>query len=47
VIVDTKAWRVDMAATRERRAQIRAARGWRDVPKVQRHEPAMLTEAAE
>lgn len=47
VIVDTKAWRVDLAATRELRAQMRAARGWREVPKVQWHEPTMLPEAAE
>jgi N-methylhydantoinase B len=47
VIADTKTWRVDLAATRELRAHMRAARGWREVPKVQRHEPSMLTEAAE
>ena len=30
---------VDAAATAKRRAAIRAARGWREVPKVQRHDP--------
>jgi N-methylhydantoinase B len=36
VICDGK---VDHAATGKRRAEIRAARGWRDVPKVQREDP--------
>jgi N-methylhydantoinase B len=39
VIVDTKVWRVDLAATSRLRADIRAARGWREVPKVQWHDP--------
>jgi N-methylhydantoinase B len=39
VVIDTKAWRVDAAATAQRRSVIRARRGWRDVPKVQRHDP--------
>ncbi len=39
VVIDTKAWRVDAAATSERRSAFRVRRGWRDVPKVQRHEP--------
>jgi N-methylhydantoinase B len=39
VAIDTRAWRVDAAATAERRSAIRARRGWRDVPKVQRHDP--------
>jgi N-methylhydantoinase B len=39
VVIDTKAWRVDTAATAQRRSVIRARRGWRDVPKVQRHDP--------
>ena len=47
VIVDTAAWRVDEAATRKLRAEIAAARGWRDVPKVQWREPAALSQAAE
>ena len=40
VIVDTEAWRVDEAATEKLRAEIRSARGWREAPKVQWHEPA-------
>jgi N-methylhydantoinase B len=39
VVIDTKAWRVDAAATSERRSAFRVRRGWRDVPKVQRHDP--------
>jgi len=42
VIVDTKVSRVDVAATSRRRADIRAARGWREVPKVQWHDPVAL-----
>jgi N-methylhydantoinase B len=47
VVVDTANWRVDAAATQRLRAQIAAARGWREVPKVQWHDPVMLNEAAE
>ena len=47
VIVDTVAWRVDEAATKKLRAEIRTARGWREVPKVQWREPAALRQAAE
>jgi N-methylhydantoinase B len=47
VIVETRGWRVDDAATQKLRAEMRAARGWREVPKVQWHEPATLTQAAE
>jgi N-methylhydantoinase B len=47
VIVDTAAWRVDETATRKLRAEIAAARGWREVPKVQWREPAALSQAAE
>jgi len=47
VIVDTTAWRVDLIATKQRREQIRAARGWREPPRVQWHDPAMLNQAAE
>jgi len=47
VIVDTGTWRVDEAATRKLRTEIAAARGWRETPKVQWHEPASLTQAAE
>jgi N-methylhydantoinase B len=31
--------KVDQAATAKRRTEIRAARGWREVPKVQREDP--------
>jgi N-methylhydantoinase B len=47
VILDTKTWRVDEAATSKLRAEIAAARGWREVPKVQWYEPAVLTQAAQ
>jgi N-methylhydantoinase B len=47
VIVETKSWRVDTAATEKLRAEIAHARGWRDVPKVQRHDPVALNQAAE
>jgi N-methylhydantoinase B len=43
VIVDRK---VDAAATARRRAEIRAARGWREVPKVQWDDPLPLERAA-
>jgi N-methylhydantoinase B len=39
VVIDTKAWRVDAAATSKRRTGIRASRGWHEMPKVQRHDP--------
>src|SRR6187402_189043 len=42
VVVDTKAWRVDEAATVKLRAELRATRGWREVPKVQWHDPVAL-----
>jgi N-methylhydantoinase B len=47
VVVDTGTWRVDLVATETLRAEMRATRGWREVPKVQWHEPASLSEAAE
>ncbi|MBV8840859.1 MAG: hydantoinase B/oxoprolinase family protein [Alphaproteobacteria bacterium] len=47
VIVDTQRWRVDAAATQQLRSDMRAARGWREVPKVQWHEPAVPAQAAE
>jgi N-methylhydantoinase B len=47
VIVDTATWTVDAAATAQRRAEIKAARGWIDVPKVQWHDPMPLSRAAE
>ena len=34
VVVDTRAWTVDQAATKKRRAEIRAARNWPEVPTV-------------
>jgi N-methylhydantoinase B len=39
VVIDVKTWRVDDTATKKRRDAIRAARGWRDVPKVQWRDP--------
>jgi len=39
VVLDTQRWAVDAAATGIERARIRAARGWRTVPTVQRHDP--------
>jgi N-methylhydantoinase B len=39
VVIETGRWQVDAAATARRRAEIRAARAWREVPKVQRHDP--------
>jgi N-methylhydantoinase B len=47
VVVDTGTWRIDAAATEKLRAEIRAARGWREVPKVQWHDPVTLGQAAE
>jgi N-methylhydantoinase B len=47
VIVDRARWTVDAAATEKRRDEIRRARGWREVPKVQRHDPVALSQAAE
>ena len=34
VVIDTACWRVDHAATKERRAALRAARGWSETPAV-------------
>ncbi len=39
VVVDTKRWAIDAVASELERARIRAARGWREVPAVQRHDP--------
>jgi N-methylhydantoinase B len=47
VAIDTARWSVDEAATRQRRAAIAAARGWTEVPKVQRHDPVLRNRAAE
>jgi N-methylhydantoinase B len=45
VIVDTTRWTVDAAATAARREEIRRARGWEIVPKVQRHDPPKANQA--
>ena len=47
VVIDAGAWTVDAAATAKRRGEIRKARGWDTVPKVQRHDPVTLQRAAE
>jgi N-methylhydantoinase B len=47
VVVDLAQWKVDEAATKRRRDEIRKARGWTAVPKVQRHDPMPLSRAAE
>jgi N-methylhydantoinase B len=47
VVVDTALWTVDEKATAVRRAEIRRVRGWRQVPKVQWHDPVALARAAE
>jgi N-methylhydantoinase B len=44
VAVDTVRWTIDTAATAKAREEIRRARGWTEVPKVQWHDP--LTPAA-
>ena len=36
VVIDTDTWTVDRPATRARRARLRTARGWREIPKVSR-----------
>ena len=47
VIVDTKTWTVDAAATKAARDGLRAARAWREVPKVQWTDPVSEVRAAE
>jgi len=47
VIVDTATWIIDAALTTKRRAEIKSARGWTDVPKIQWHDPMPLSRAAE
>jgi N-methylhydantoinase B len=47
VVIDLPSWKVDEAATQRRRDEIRKARGWKSVPKVQRHDPMPLARAAE
>jgi N-methylhydantoinase B len=42
VIVDTRAWRVDTAGTDRLRADMRARRRWRDVPRVQWNDPQLI-----
>jgi N-methylhydantoinase B len=42
VVVNTRRWVVEAAATTKRREEIRATRGWREVPKVQRGNSAPL-----
>ena len=39
VVIDVQSWLVHERATEQRRAQIRAGRAWREVPKVQWTEP--------
>jgi len=47
VIVNVGNWTVDTARTARRRDEIRKARGWTVVPKVQRQDPVPLVRAAE
>ncbi|MBL8701590.1 MAG: hydantoinase B/oxoprolinase family protein [Alphaproteobacteria bacterium] len=47
VVVDTKTWRIDEAATAKARTEIRAKRAWREVPKVQWTDPVPAARAAE
>jgi N-methylhydantoinase B len=47
VVVDTRRWTVDPAATKQRRAAIAEMRGWRQVPKVLREDPSPVKKAAE
>jgi N-methylhydantoinase B len=48
VVIDLAAWAVDTNATARRREEIRRARGWREIPKVQRDDPdTALRRAAE
>jgi len=42
VVVDTQNWKVDEAATQRLRAEIRAARGWAESPKVLWEDPPHL-----
>jgi len=41
VVIDGKTGEVDLAATERRRAEIRARRGWRALPKVQWSDPTL------
>jgi N-methylhydantoinase B len=46
VVIDTRRWRVDEAATVEARAEIRRRRGWQMPPRVQREDPLSAAKAA-
>ncbi len=46
VMIDTVKWVVDTAATVKRHDEIRRARGWTEVPKVQREDPPGLADGA-
>jgi hypothetical protein len=41
VVIDAQGWIVNRQATEQRRARIRARRGWREVPKVQWTDPVV------
>ena len=45
VVVEAHTWSVDMAATQRLRQEIRAARGWTSVPKVQWHDAPKHSDA--
>jgi N-methylhydantoinase B len=47
VVIDLAGWTVDAEATARRRNEIRKARGWTSVPRVQWHDPEPLRRAAE
>ncbi len=46
VVVETQTWTVDAAATHRLRAEIRAARGWIEVPQVLWEEPGKRSDTA-
>ena len=46
VVIDASAWQVDAAATQRLRAEIRAARGWTEVPKVLWQDAPQSSESA-
>jgi N-methylhydantoinase B len=47
VVIDTKAWVVDVAATGRLREDMRRRRAWNEVPKVQWHDPDLPRSTAE
>jgi len=47
VVVNTRDWTIDEPATARQRDEIRKARNWDTVPKVQWHDPVPLSRAAE